>query len=334
MDLTLIWAAIIALAIAAYVVLDGFDLGLGILFPLFPRKADRDVIMNSVAPVWDGNETWLVLGGGGLFAAFPLAFAILMPALYLPIFAMLLALIFRGVAFEFRWRSNGDRSRWDDSFIWGSVVATFFQGVVLGAVLQGVEVEGRSYSGGPLDWCTAFSILTGLALVAGYGLLGATWLVMRTNGSLQDHARRLAWPLAVATIFFIGALSLATPALKPAYFERWLSMPNLLLTAPVPLAVGLIAFLLFRSLTVHRHEYRPFVLALSLFGISFLGLGISVYPYVVPARITIWQAATPHISQSFLLVGTMILLPCIIAYTAYAYWVFRGKVDPGQGYHS
>ena len=334
MDLTLIWAAIIALAIAAYVVLDGFDLGLGILFPLFPRKADRDVIMNSVAPVWDGNETWLVLGGGGLFAAFPLAFAILMPALYLPIFAMLLALIFRGVAFEFRWRSNGDRSRWDHSFIWGSVVATFFQGVILGAVLQGVEVEGRSYAGGPLDWCTAFSILTGLALVAGYGLLGATWLVMKTNGTLQDHARRLAWPLAAATIFFIGALSLATPALEPAYFERWLSMPNLLLTAPVPLAVGLIAFLLFRSLTVHRHEYRPFVLALSLFGISFLGLGISVYPYVVPARITIWQAATPHISQSFLLVGTMILLPCIIAYTAYAYWVFRGKVDPDQGYHS
>ncbi len=332
-DLTLVWAFIIALAIAAYVVLDGFDLGLGILYPLFPKRSDRDAIMNSVAPVWDGNETCLVLGGGGLFAAFPLAFAILMPALYLPVFAMLLALVFRGVAFEFRWRSATRRAAWDQSFIWGSAIATFFQGVILGAALQGVKVEGRGFGGGVLDWCTAFSILTGIALVVGYGLLGATWLVMKTEGQLQNRARRLAWPLTIATVFFIGALSLATPALEPAYHKRWLTMPNVILTAPVPIAMAALTASLFRSLSVHRHESRPFMLALGLFGLTFLGLAISVFPYAVPARVTIWEAATAPISQRFLLAGTLVLLPCIVGYTAYSYWVFRGKVRTDQGYH-
>ncbi|MDF0489938.1 cytochrome d ubiquinol oxidase subunit II [Sphingomonas sp. H39-1-10] len=333
LDLTIVWAAIIASAIAAYVVLDGFDLGLGILFPLYPGKPDRDVIMNSVAPVWDGNETWLVLGGGGLFAAFPLAFAILMPAVYLPVYIMLLALIFRGVAFEFRWRSERRRGWWDASFICGSTIAAFFQGVTLGAVLQGVKVNGRMFGGGPFDWCTAFSVLTGLAVVVGYALLGATWLVMKTDGPLQDRARRMAWPLAVGTVFFIAAISLATPALEPSYHTRWLSMPNLVFTAPVPVAVAVVTGLLFRSLQVHRHEYRPFLLALALFGLTFFGLGISVFPYVVPARITIWEAAAPLMSQAFLLAGTAILLPMILAYTAYAYWVFRGKVGADHGYH-
>lgn len=333
LDLPLIWAIIIAAAIAAYVVLDGFDLGLGILFPLFPEKHDRDVIMNSVAPVWDGNETWLVLGGGGLFAAFPLAFAILMPAVYLPVYIMLLALVFRGVAFEFRWRATSRRNWWDISFIGGSVIAAFFQGVTLGAALEGVKVAGRRYAGGPLDWCNAFSILTGIAVVVGYALLGATWLVMKTEGTLQERARRLAWPLALGTLFFIAALSLATPSLEPSYHSRWLSMPNIILTAPVPIAVAVVAVLLFRSLRVHNDEYRPFILALGLFGLAFLGLGISIFPYVVPARVTIWEAAAPPMSQMFLLAGTAILLPMILAYTAYSYWVFRGKVRPGQGYH-
>lgn len=332
-DLTLIWAGIIAFAVAAYVVLDGFDLGLGILFPLFPERDDRDVIMNSVAPIWDGNETWLVLGGGGLFAAFPLAFAILMPALYLPLFTMLLALVFRGVAFEFRWRSRQRRHWWDASFIGGSMIATFCQGVTLGAILQGVAVRGRGYGGGPFDWCTAFSILTGIALVVGYALLGATWLVMKTEGALQERARRLAWPFALGTVFFIVALSVATPALDPGYYKRWFTWPNLVITAPVPVAVAIGTVMLFRSLMIHRHDTWPFLLSLALFGLCFLGLGISIFPYVVPAQVTIWQAAAPHASQVFMLVGTVILIPMILGYTGYAYWVFRGKVGVGQGYH-
>lgn len=332
-DLTLIWAAVIAFAIAAYVVLDGFDLGLGILFPFFPEKQQRDVIMNSVAPVWDGNETWLVLGGGCLFAAFPLAFAILMPAMYLPVMLMLLALVFRGVSFEFRWRSLRRRHWWDRSFIAGSVLATFFQGVILGAVLQGVEVDGRSYGGGAFDWCTGFSILTGLALVVGYGLLGATWLVMKTSGQLQHRARSLARPFGAATLFFIVALSAATPALEAAYYARWLTMPNLLITAPVPIAVAVLGWLMFRALNSAWNDHRPFLLALGLFGLCFLGLGISIFPYVIPTKVTIWQAAAPAKSQLFLLAGTAILVPLILAYTAYAYWVFRGKVTAEQGYH-
>ena len=332
-DLTLVWAFVIAFAVAAYVVLDGFDLGLGILFPFFPEKEDRDVVMNTVAPVWDGNETWLVLGGGGLFAAFPLAFAILMPALYLPMFAMLLALVFRGVAFEFRWRSRRRAHWWDVSFILGSMIATFFQGTILGAILQGVAVDGRGYGGGAFDWCTGFSILTGLALVIGYGMLGATWLVMKTGGALQARARRLARPFAAGTLFFIVALSAATPALEPGYYQRWLTMPNLIFTAPVPIAVGAVALLLFRSLARERDEIRPFLLTLALFGLCFVGLGISIFPYIVPVRVTIWEAAAPANSQAFMLAGTAMLMPLIIAYTAYAYWVFRGKVEPGQGYH-
>jgi cytochrome d ubiquinol oxidase subunit II len=333
LDLTLIWALVIAFAIAAYVVLDGFDLGLGILFPLFREKRDRDIIMNSVAPVWDGNETWLVLGGGGLFAAFPLAFAILMPALYLPIFAMLLGLVFRGVAFEFRWRSRSRQHWWDASFIGGSVTATFFQGTILGAILQGVDVQGRTYGGGPFDWCTPFSVLTGIALLAGYALLGATWIVMKTEAALQERARRIAWSLALATIFFIVALSVVTPFLAPAYHARWLALPNLYFTAPVPFAVAVLAVLLFRSLLVDRLDSQPFLLTLGLFGLCFMGLGISIYPYAVPVSVTIWEAAAPPLSQQFMLVGTAILIPLILAYTGYAYWVFRGKVRAGQGYH-
>ncbi|WP_226573903.1 cytochrome d ubiquinol oxidase subunit II [Acuticoccus sediminis] len=333
MDLTLTWALIIAFAIAAYVVLDGFDLGLGILFPLFPARRDRDIIMNSVAPVWDGNETWLVLGGGGLFAAFPMAFAILMPALYLPVYAMLLALVFRGVAFEFRWRSRQRRHWWDASFIGGSLVATLCQGIILGAILEGITVDGRRYGGGAFDWLSPFSALTGVALVAGYGLLGATWLLMKTEGELAERARALAWRFALATLGFVAAVSLWTPFLSGGYAERWFAMPALVFTAAVPLAVAGLALLLFRSLHVHRHEARPFLLSLGLFGLSFLGVGISIFPDVVPGAVTIWEAAAPPISQTFMLIGTAILMPLILGYTGYAYWVFRGKVDPAAGYH-
>jgi cytochrome d ubiquinol oxidase subunit II len=327
------WAFLLAIAVFIYVVLDGFDLGLGILYPLFPKKEERDLLMNSVAPVWDGNETWLVLGGGGLFAAFPMAYAIIMPALYAPIIAMLLALIFRGVAFEYRWRTKRWLRHWDRAFIGGSVIAAFAQGGALGALLQGIEVDGRAYGGGWFDWLSPFSLLTGAAVVAGYALLGSTWLVMKLEGEIQERARRFAWLFGLGTIGFIVAVSLATPFLEGSYYQRWFTFPNILVTAPVPLAVAGIAFLMFRSLTVHKHEYRPFILALGLFGLCFVGLGVSMYPYIIPTEVTIADAATPFKSQIFMFVGACVLIPIILAYTGYAYWVFRGKMDPNEGYH-
>jgi cytochrome d ubiquinol oxidase subunit II len=332
-DLTILWAFIIAFAVFVYVVMDGFDLGLGMLFPLFPAKADRDVIMNSVAPVWDGNETWLVLGGGGLMAAFPLAYAVLMPALYTPMIAMLIGLVFRGVAFEFRWRTKpSERNRWDIAFTGGSLVATLAQGIALGAILQGVHVEGRHYAGGWWDWLTPFSILTGLALVVGYSLLGATWLVLKTEGELRDKAYGLSWWLLLAMLGAIGAVSIATPFLSIHYTQRWFTWPNIILTAPVPIAVAAVTVLLLRSLA-NKQDNQPFFLSLALFALSYAGLGISMYPYIVPQSITIWQAASPRNSQLFMLVGVAVLIPLILSYTAWAYWVFRGKVRHGSGYH-
>jgi cytochrome d ubiquinol oxidase subunit II len=331
-DLAVVWAFIIAFAVFVYVVMDGFDLGLGILFPLFPEKKDRDVIMNSVAPVWDGNETWLVLGGGGLMAAFPLAYAILMPALYTPVIVMLLGLVFRGVAFEFRWRTTSERNKWDIAFAGGSILATLAQGIALGAILQGVQVAGRHYAGGWWDWLTPFTILTGLALVIGYALLGATWLVMKTEGELRDRAYHLSWILLLAMLGAIVAVSAATPFLSVQYTLRWFSFPNIILTAPVPVAVAAVTVLLLRSLA-NRQDYRPFFLTLALFALSYAGLGISMYPYIVPQSVTIWQAAAPENSQLFMLFGVAILIPLILGYTAWAYWVFRGKVNAESGYH-
>jgi len=332
-DLAMIWAFIIAFAVFVYVVMDGFDLGLGILFPLFPNKAERDVIMNSVAPVWDGNESWLVLGGGGLMAAFPLAYAVLMPALYTPMIAMLVGLIFRGVAFEFRWRTTrSGRNRWDPAFAGGSLLAALAQGVALGAILQGVHVEGRHYAGGWWDWLTPFSVLTGLCLLVGYALLGATWLVLQTEGEVRDRAYRLSWALVFAMLGAIGAVSIATPFLSVEYAQRWFTWPNVILTAPVPIAVAVVTAMLLRSLA-NRQDYRPFFLSLALFALSYAGLGISMYPYIVPQSITIWQAASPATSQIFMLFGVAVLIPLILAYTAWAYWVFRGKVRPESGYH-
>jgi cytochrome d ubiquinol oxidase subunit II len=332
-DIATIWAFIIAFAVFVYVVMDGFDLGLGILFPLFPNRGDRDVIMNSVAPVWDGNETWLVLGGGGLMAAFPLAYAVLMPALYTPMIAMLIGLIFRGVAFEFRWRTTqSKRNRWDLAFAGGSLLAGLAQGIALGAILQGVHVEGRHYAGGWWDWLTPFSLLTGLALVIGYALLGATWLVLKTEGAIRDQAYRLGWLLAFAMLGAIGAVSIATPFLNIQYTQRWFTWPNIVLSAPVPIAVAGVTVLLLRSLA-NKQDHRPFFLSLALFALSYAGLGISMYPYIVPQSITIWQAASPRNSQIFMLIGVAVLVPLILGYTAWAYWVFRGKVKPEHGYH-
>lgn len=331
-DLATVWAFIIALSVFIYVVMDGFDLGLGILFPLFPAKSDRDTIMNSVAPVWDGNETWLVLGGGGLMAAFPLAYAVLMPALYTPMIAMLLGLVFRGVAFEFRARSRTTPNRWDIAFAGGSLLAALAQGIALGAILQGVHVEARHYAGGWWDWLTPFSVLTGASLVIGYALLGATWLVLKTEGTLRERAYRLSWFLLFGMLVAIAAVSIGTPFLNIQYSQRWFAWPNILAVAPVPVAVAVVSVLLLRSLE-RKQDARPFFLSLALFALSYVGLGISMYPYVVPQSITIWQAAAPQNSQLFMLVGVAVLVPLILCYTGWAYWVFRGKVRAASGYH-
>jgi cytochrome d ubiquinol oxidase subunit II len=331
-DLPVIWAFIIAFAVFAYVVMDGFDLGLGMLFPFFPKRDDRNVMMNSVAPVWDGNETWLVLGGGGLFAAFPLAYSILMPALYTPMIAMLLGLVLRGVAFEFRWRVTQERNLWDTAFAAGSLIAALAQGIALGAILQGVTVVDRHYGGGWWDWLTPFSLLTGAALVIGYALLGATWLVMKSTGDLRERAYTFSWWLLFATLGALGAVSLATPFLKGEYWRRWFEWPNIAFTSVVPLAVVVLTVLLTRSLA-QRRDYHPFFLSLVLFGITYAGLGISMWPYIVPQSVTIWQAAAPEKSQIFMLVGVSVMIPIILAYTAFAYWVFRGKVEADAGYH-
>ena len=331
LDLTVVWACVIGFAIVAYVVMDGFDLGIGILFPLFKVGQERDTAMNSIAPVWDGNETWLVLGGGGLLAAFPLAYAIILPALYAPLIAMLLGLVLRGVAFEFRWRDPRHRALWDLAFTLGSAVATFAQGVTLGALLQGITIEGRAYAGGWWEWLSPFSLLTGAGLMVGYALLGACWLNWKTQGPLQDQAVRHARRLGLALLVVIGAVSLATLTLEPRYHERWLVYPGILATAPVPLATLGVTLLFYRSLA-RRRDVQPFFWALAIFGLCLLGLGISIWPDVIPARLSIWQAAAPYRSQLFMLIGASVLVPIILAYTAWAYWVFRGKVG-AEGYH-
>ncbi|HEV2080679.1 MAG TPA: cytochrome d ubiquinol oxidase subunit II [Allosphingosinicella sp.] len=331
MDLTVVWAFLIAFAVAAYVVLDGFDLGIGTLFPAFRVGKERDQAMNAIAPVWDGNETWLVLGGGGLMAAFPLAYAIILPALYAPLIAMLLGLVFRGVAFEFRWRDPDHRAAWDAAFCVGSVAATFAQGVTLGALLQGITVTGRAYGGGWWEWLSPFSLLTGASLLVGYALLGAAWLIWKTEGPLQEEARRFARYLLPGLVVALGLVSLATPFLEEKYYERWFGWPGLLVALPMPLLVAAAASGLWYSLR-RRSDAHPFFWALSLFLLAMIGLAISMWPDVIPGRLSIWEAAAPYSSQLFMLVGAAVLIPIILIYTAWAYWVFRGKVGD-EGYH-
>jgi len=330
-DLAFIWAGLIALSVLIYVILDGFDLGIGILFPFAKSERDRDMMMNSVAPVWDGNETWLVLGGGGLFAVFPLAYAVIMPALYMPIILMLLALVFRGVSFEYRWRVK-NKAVWDYAFFGGSVIAALCPGIALGALVQGIEVTDRAYSGGWFDWLTPFSLLTGVAVVIGYALLGATWLVLKTEHDIQAQMRKLALWLGAGTLGLIGVISIVTPFLEPTYFDRWFNLPGSLWTMVVPLLMLVLTWLFFSGLKGNK-DLQPFLSALGFFTVSFIGLGVSFYPMMVPPSLTIWDVAAPDKSLAFALVGAVILLPIILGYTAYAYWVFRGKMDPDEGYH-
>ncbi len=330
--LPVIWALVIGAAVALYVVLDGFDLGVGILFPLLEREQERDQMMNSVAPFWDGNETWLVLGGGGLWIAFPKAFAIIMPAVYLPIIVMLLALVLRGVAFEFRWVGKPGHRVWDLSFATGSILAAFAQGMVLGGLLQGITVRDGQFAGGTFDFLTPFSLLCGVALVAGYGLLGATWLMMKTEGSVERHARRLAVPLLLALLACIGAVSLWTPLAFERVAERWFSTPNLYYLAPAPVLTLLLARGCWRGIRLGK-SVQPFLCAVGLFLIAYAGLVISNVPYLVPPALTVWEAAADPSSQMFMLIGVCLLLPLVLGYTVFVYWTFRGKLREGQGYH-
>ncbi|MEK9770831.1 MAG: cytochrome d ubiquinol oxidase subunit II [Nitrosomonadales bacterium] len=332
MDIQLLWACILSIAIFAYVILDGFDLGIGLNYPFLKSKTDRDVAMNSVAPIWDGNETWLVLGGGGLFAAFPLAYSIVLPALYAPLTAMLIGLILRGVAFEFRWKNKKQTNIWDLAFFGGSFIATFFQGVALGAFIQGIPVIERSYSGGWWNWLSPFSIVTGFALVLGYGLLGSTWLIYKTENLIKRNMQKIAIKFFILTLFMIAIVSIWTPYLHPEYFNKWFAVPQIYYVLPVPLLVSFSAFMCFRAIYKNK-DLQPFLWSIILFLLSFIGLMISIFPHIVPPQITIWDAAAPEKSLKFLLVGVVIFLPIIIAYTAYTYWVFRGKVNPGDNYH-
>ena len=332
-DYSLVWAVVIIVGVMMYVVMDGFDLGIGILFPFVPGKQDRDLMMNTVAPVWDGNETWLVLGGAGLFAAFPLAYAVVLSALYLPIVFMLIGLIFRGVAFEFRFKAD-ERHRpfWDWAFIWGSLAATFFQGVVLGAFISGLPVVNRGYAGGPLDWLTPFSVFCGLGLVAAYALLGCTWLIMKTGGELQRRMHDIGIPLLGVLLVVIAIVSLWTPLAHERIAERWFSLPNLFWFLPVPILVLLCSWALYRAIQRYAH-YSPFLLTLALIFLGYSGLGISLWPNIIPPAISIWDAAAPPQSQGFALVGVLFILPLVLIYTAWSYYVFRGKVTHDSGYH-
>ena len=332
-DLPLVWAVIILAGIMMYVIMDGFDLGIGVLFPLVADDMDRDVMMNSVAPVWDGNETWLVLGGAGLLAAFPLAYSVILSAFYLPLILMLIGLIFRGVAFEFRFKSSVDgRHWWDKAFTGGSVVAAFFQGMTLGGFVQGIPVEGNHYAGGAFDWITPFAAFTGIGLVIAYALLGCTWLVMKCEGALLARMRHLGVFLTWALFAVIVLLSVWTPLIQPEIADRWFSLPNLFWFLPVPILVVLCTAGLLWGLR-RDTQYSPFLLALALIFLSYSGLGISLWPNVIPPSVSIWDAAGPAESLGFALVGTLFIVPFVLMYTAWAYWVFRGKVRRGEGYH-
>ena len=332
LDLVPIWTAILAAAVFFYVALDGFDLGVGMLHNFALDRSARELVMNSIAPIWDGNETWLILGSVGLLAAFPVAFAIIIPAVYFPILLMLLALIFRGVAFEFRYRDAEHRTFWDHGFASGSALAAFFQGVILGSFIEGFHVEGRHFVGSSYDCFTPFSIFTGVGLMSGYALLGAGWLVIKTDGALQDWARALGRRCLIGTAIAIIIVSLWTPFIDPHIAARWFSWPNIALLAPVPVITAGLVIYEWWSLNKNS-DYGPFLGALALFVMSYLGIAISLWPMIVPRHFTLDQAAASQSTQAFLLVGTLVLLPVILLYTGWSYWVFRGKVRADIGHH-
>ena len=331
-DTALIWAMIIAFGVMLYVIADGFDLGIGILFAVIKDEDHRGQMVHSIAPVWDGNETWLVMGGAGLMAAFPIAYSAILSALYIPIILMLLGLILRGVAFEARLKSrNRSRHLWDKALFGGSFMATFSQGVILGTYISGIEMQNKMFSGGPMDWVSPFSLFCGIALVVAYSLLGATWLIMKTQGQLQSSLRTMARPLVLLMALFIAGVSIWTPLAHGDIATRWFSVPNIFWLIPLPVLTACTCTYLYRSLA--KGEFMPFVMTLSTIALGYLGLLISLWPNVIPHEITIWEASSPASSQGFTLVGTLLMLPLILVYSAWSYYVFRGKVRDHEAYH-
>lgn len=332
-DLSFIWATIIAVGILIYVVLDGFDLGIGILFPFFKDETDRNVLMNTIAPVWDGNETWMVLGGAGLFAAFPLVYSAVLSALYMPVILMVIFLIFRGVAFEFRFKANRTKHLWDLSFILGSTITTFLQGVILGAYIQGINIQDGRYVGGGFDWLTPFSLFCGVAVIVAYATLACGWLIIKTTDELQINMYKLMPRLILILLAMFGVVSLWTPFTHPDVAERWFSTPNIYYFSFVPLLVLYCAYKAIRASTLRR-QLTPFIATLGLVFLAYIGFLISLWPMIVPPSITIWEAAAPEGSQLFTLIGALLLIPIILTYTGLSYWVFRGKVRADdEGYH-
>jgi cytochrome bd ubiquinol oxidase subunit II len=332
MDITVIWAAIIALGVFMYVVLDGFDLGVGIIFPFFPDSGERDLMMHTLAPIWDGNETWLVLGGAALFAAFPLVYSIALSALYLPIVLMLVCLIFRGVSFEIRAKAGKTKNLWSFAFMFGSAGATFMQGIILASYLQGIPVKNREFAGDTFFWITPFSLLAGLGLMVTYALLGACWLVMKVDADLQGRLHRLVTPLTIVLLVFMVAVSTWTPLSDPVIAKRWFESGLLHRLLPIPVLVAITAVLMIRVVR-KRHGYTPFLLALALVGLGYIGLLVSIWPYAIPGSLNLWDAAAPRSSQLFTLVGAVIIIPIILIYTTVGYWVFRGKAHHDGAYH-
>lgn len=333
-DLPLMWCGVIGFATLMYVVLDGFDLGIGILFPFAPSDACRNKMINSIAPFWDGNETWLIMGGAGIFAAFPLAYSILMPAFYLPITLMVASLILRGVAFEFQFKAHTYFSNklWGHVFHFGSLSAAFFQGVMLGTFVQGIEVTGDSYTGNPFNWLTPFALMSGVAVIFGYALLGSNWLILKTEGNTQAWARKCSLYVSLYVLGFMGIVSLWMPYINASVSERWFSYPNIIYLSPVPILV-LVLFILHEGALRKRAECAPFFLSIALFILNYIGLALSIWPWIVPYKIDIWQAAASSESQSILIIGVLVMLPIILGYTAYSYYVFRGKVSEKSFYH-
>lgn len=330
MLLIMTWAGIISFAIIMYVLLDGFDLGIGILFPWIKNPEHRDIMMSTIAPVWDGNETWLIMGGASLYAAFPIAYSTLLPTLYMPITIMLAALIFRGIAFEFRFKAEKNRFIWNISFATGSIVAAFMQGLIAGTFVTGY---GTSLTSGisAYHWLTPFSIMTGFAVVTGYALLGATWLIAKTVGTLQNKMYLAAKTLLIVLIFFLVLISIWSPLMEPRIMARWFNVPNIFYLAPLPILAGIASVYNYYALQT-RCEFLPFFLSVGLFVLSYLGFCISDWPYIIPQAVTIWDAASPPSSLKFTLVGVVILLPMLLVYTAYSYRVFRGKVTKAEHY--
>lgn len=331
--LPVVWYGVIGFGVLMYVLLDGFVLGLGILAPFAEDEHQLDHMMNTAAPIWDGNETWLVLGGAGLLAAFPKAYAVVLSALYLPVLLMLIALVFRGVAFEFRFRAQRAKAAWGVAFSLGSLLAAFAQGVILGALVEGMPLQEGKYVGGTFDWFSPFSMLTGAAVVFGYALLGSTWLVLKTEGRLQAMARTMTRPLVLVVVVFMGLVSAWLPFLDSRLMARWFEGGNFWWLSPVPLLVLANALALWRAALREGRDAAPFVLTLCFFVLGFAGLVLGMWPYIVPPGLTLWQAASPPSSQGFVLVGLVVLLPAILGYTAWSYRVFRGKVAADAGYH-